>query len=619
MPFNNAFTPNFFRVSDDAFVPKSMIDTLFDYTTFLDAAQQNGAIGSCPTSPKSIGIIGAGAAGLAAAYELSKINGVSKNQNLSVVLYEASSRPGGRMYSITYPNPPYKPKIFEMGCMRFPKTSYTLFHYLKIFNLQTNGAFPDPSKVPTLLYYQNQVIKWRVGSQTPEQDDFKRIGKDFNNMLIYALGNVNSPDIKNPTSLFDYWSLYQTTPSTENKQAVINAWQKIIDTYKDTTYYKAVFDLGQMSPEIVTKKWTVEDMNKFGALGVGSGGFGPLYEVNFVEILRLFTNAWESNQQFLETGISTLANDLLKHFTEQGGSYCNELGAKGVKIKPYGGFEVYLSNGQIAQHDAVIVATTTRAMEFMGLTLGPDALVSQGAKVAMRKLHLMNSSKLFVTTKTKFWYKENNGEADLPQNIQGDEAFRGLYCLNYDENEGGDRVTEGMGVVLISYVWGDDSSKLLALTEVERFDLFLSALNKIDSKFTSLLRQEAVEMQKIDWEDESLFYGAFKLDYPGQEQACHDGYFQYQQEGNSLIMAGDSVSWAGGWVEGALTSGINAACAALYAVGGNVIDGSPLTLSADMYSYDKLPSASDTMERPIDVKKPAQMKKPVDESQNTAC
>ncbi|NJO93642.1 MAG: FAD-dependent oxidoreductase, partial [Hydrococcus sp. RM1_1_31] len=82
-------------------------------------------------------------------------------------------------------------------------------------------------------------------------------------------------------------------------------------------------------------------------------------------------------------------------------------------------------------------------------------------KVAVRNLHLMDSSKMFVRTATKFWQKNTN----IPQNIQTDELPRGVYALDYPNTDN--------GVVLISYTWGDDSSKLLGVQDkMQRFDLF---------------------------------------------------------------------------------------------------------------------------------------------------
>jgi tryptophan 2-monooxygenase len=72
----------------------------------------------------------------------------------------------------------------------------------------------------------------------------------------------------------------------------------------------------------------------------------------------------------------------------------------------------------------------------------------------------------------------------------------------------------------------------------------------------------------------------------------HDGYFQFQTVLNStadrgVYLAGDSVSWYGGWIEGALQSGINAACAAAKRAGWLVRADSPLTQKAGRFDYGR--------------------------------
>ncbi len=617
----------YFRIhtgnNNQAFTPKSMIDTLFDYRAFLvENDHKQGSIAIKPPSQtKKVAIIGAGAAGLVAAYELAKI------KNIEVTLYEASDRLGGRMDSIRIDDGEFNTKIFEMGCMRFPPTSHTLYHYLDQFGLKPVPNFPDPGVVNTQLLYKNQIINWPAGDSVPENEDFQRIGRDFANMLNEILGCASSPNLNKPEKLFDYWAIYQEHMSPTNKQAVINAWQLIINQYSTKTYFEAVFELGQ-NPELVEKPWTDEDMNKFGALGVGSGGFGPLYSVNFVEILRLFANGWEDNQELLLSGIISLVDAFNEAISDKVTIHMNAKVNKIQRLKNQYQLLVNEADNTTKTHcfDAVIVATTTRAMEYMGLTLdgikpsihgdqesshkvsnenvSMTSILSTAPKEAIRNLHLMNSSKYFVTTKTKFWYAANNpSHQDLPFNIQTDESLRGLYCLNYDadlisqSNESSHNTEpniKGKGVILISYVWGDDSSKLLALNEAERFQQFLSTIKAINPLFAELLAEQVETTQIIDWENTTNYYGAFKLNYPGQEQDNHAGFFQYQSENEGVFLAGDSISWAGGWLEGAMPTGVNAACAVASYVGATVADDSPLTaIPNDMFTYNNPPSTND--------------------------
>ena len=69
------------------------IDTLFDYGSFLRGASD--AIGRLPShvAHEPIAVVGSGVGGLVAAYELLRAGA------RDVTIFEASARPGGRMYS----------------------------------------------------------------------------------------------------------------------------------------------------------------------------------------------------------------------------------------------------------------------------------------------------------------------------------------------------------------------------------------------------------------------------------------------------------------------------------------------------------------------------------------
>lgn len=95
---------------------------------------------------------------------------------------------------------------------------------------------------------------------------------------------------------------------------------------------------------------------------------------------------------------------------------------------------------------------------------------------------------------------------------------------------------------------------------------------------------------KIDWVSEPLYHGGFQLPQPGQEPLIKSAYYQYltvnQPElDTGLYLSGDSFSWQGGWIEGAMRTGINAACAAASRVGGKVRAASPLSVDPDQFQY----------------------------------
>jgi tryptophan 2-monooxygenase len=59
------------------------------------------------------------------------------------------------------------------------------------------------------------------------------------------------------------------------------------------------------------KRWAYpEDYERFASLGAGFGGFGPLYQVEFPEIIRLVVNGLESDQMLVPGGIEQVADKL---------------------------------------------------------------------------------------------------------------------------------------------------------------------------------------------------------------------------------------------------------------------------------------------------------------------
>jgi tryptophan 2-monooxygenase len=551
------------------------VDELYDYMQLL---VQDKPIASVPQSEwgKQVAIVGAGPAGIVAAYELLKLG-------LKPIVFESSDRIGGRNWSKPFRDPNGPSDAFaEMGAMRVPTQNYVFYYYVGLLGLAVK-EFPDPGKVPTVLYYENKVMPWNPGEDPPGR--FKAIGAAFNNFVMPLQNKIYEP-----------WK-------QKNWAGVQAVWQQYIDVYRNKSFYEGIVD--------GIPGWKTEDLNAFGALGLGSGGFGPLYSVGFLELLRIIVNQFEVDQKFIETGISDVTNGLFTRLVPQPsgpqkvslqGLDCVQLNVHVDRIEynpQTGNPIVYWTNssdpteprpGQ-QEYPAVILATTTRSMELLGLTAlrqdNTSNVVSESVKTAIRNLHLMESSKLFIRTEKKFWLDDDkNPVPGMPQNIQTDELPRGVYCLDY---EGTDN-----GVVLISYTWGDDSAKLLALSPMERFLTFKDILAIIHPQFAAELVPippgDEDQIYNVDWEAEAEYYGAFKLQYPGQDPYARDAYFQFQSvlddsSDRGVYLAGDSVSWAGGWTEGALHTGLNAASAVVRRLGGSFSVPSPLTMNPSLYDY----------------------------------
>ena len=114
--------------SNKDFIPWPYLDTLYDYIPLL---QED--IAKIPTHirNKKIAIIGSGAAGMVAGFELLKIG-------LQPTIYEAEDRIGGRLYSKYFTDGESQSNVFaEMGAMRIP-ISHKVFHHNEAFSKHQN-------------------------------------------------------------------------------------------------------------------------------------------------------------------------------------------------------------------------------------------------------------------------------------------------------------------------------------------------------------------------------------------------------------------------------------------------------------------------------------------------
>src|SRR5215475_9769738 len=117
----------------------------------LSQTEGQDQIGSAGASKKVI-IIGAGLAGLSAAFELSRLGH-------EVTLLDARLRPGGRVYTL---RDPFSDGMYaEAGAARIPDNHQFTLKYIKLFGL-TLDPF-EPGNLAQVAYIRGRRIKIPAG------------------------------------------------------------------------------------------------------------------------------------------------------------------------------------------------------------------------------------------------------------------------------------------------------------------------------------------------------------------------------------------------------------------------------------------------------------------------
>ena len=138
--------------------------------------------------PQRVIVLGAGLAGLAAAYEL-----VQRGHEVTVL--EAQLRPGGRVYTV---RSPFSDDLYaDAGAIDFTDAYRHLLRYVKIFDLQVAPPRPDPGATACHLRGRRFIIKAGVKPDWPFEltDEEKSLG--LNGILIKYLSIVQ--ELGDPT------------------------------------------------------------------------------------------------------------------------------------------------------------------------------------------------------------------------------------------------------------------------------------------------------------------------------------------------------------------------------------------------------------------------------------
>ena len=465
----------------------------------------------------SVLVLGAGLAGMLAAYEL-------RNAGYKVTVLEYQDRPGGRNYSVrggdkivevggATQTVGYAPgNYLNPGPWRIPHHHRTLLHYCKQFGVELE---------PFIQMNHNAFIH-RTDAFGGKPQRYKELAVDFKGHVSELLGkalNAGSLDAK---------------VTAEDKQKLIEAMRDWGALDKDLSYSSSL---------------KVSNQRGFDkAPGGGVDGAPTPSKINSLSDV-LSSHVWSQMGFYFSTVMQTTMFQPKGGMDMIGKGFAKQLG----KVIRYN-----TQVTKLAQGDAGVTASwTDTATGASGETKADwcvctipatilsqiDLQVSDAKKAALKALPYSNSVKIGLEMRSRFWEEKDS--------IYGGHSFtdQAISLVSYPNYN---FFKDGPAVLLGAFAGGAGGYQLAGMTPEQRIELALaqgSVFHPAD------YRKEFLNGASVAWSRLPWVMGCCAT-WTEETRAQH--YQNLVALDGRIVLAGEHASYYGCWMEGALLSSLDA-------------------------------------------------------------
>lgn len=489
-----------------------------------------------------IGIIGAGLAGMSAAFELRKTGA-------DITILEASdNRVGGRVYTHYFDR--NRKYYGELGPMRIPVSHGTTWHYINMFNLIT---VPSSARNPNnFIYSHNTRIRRDPDGSNIEQ-------------YLYPLYNLTEAE-KNTSwnALNDYAfvsPLKALSPDIRRELLqILPDYNPELHPYINHSIRQILEGLG-LSQGAITLLASVDSLTGDSLASNYFENLNEEYSLDYMNIYRISGGMEYLPYAFYDSLTSTAP----KEYTQVSGT----IGTCTIKFGHYVTGIYQISNNSITlRYDTRLVKDQMEEFDYvicaipfsMLRTIDINPFFCNQKMQAIRELNYYNALKSAFFCKDRFWeentdYGRMNGgysTTDLPIRSIFYPTDH-LFCPDDADCSPGTP-----GVMTAAYNIGLDAVRVGGFGDRQRFNFIKRNVEEVHGLPKGYLDKLVDDHKTINWNEEPYAKGAFSSNLPGQ--LLNFGYDSLTPEyNNRMFFAGEHTSSKHGWMQGALYSGMLAA------------------------------------------------------------
>jgi monoamine oxidase len=461
-----------------------------------------------PAKPVRVVILGAGLAGLCAAYELER-------RGHAVTLLEAERRHvGGRVRTLRFEDGLYG----EAGAMRIPEGHHITRRYVTELGLSLRPFVQSNGEGFVYLRGRRARIK-----------NVHELG------AAYDLRDAEKG--RTPDHFFADAVTARLKRLSEAEKTDLSA---------DEPQTNAVRALDQLSlQQLCEAAGLSQEAIDFLA---SATGLSPQMPTAATEHLREeLKGFWTGKFDEIVGGTDRLASAFAARLRSKPRMGCEVVGIEQDAVQ-HRAAAVYQESGALrrAEGDFVLCTLPFAVLSRMQI----DRTFSGAKRRAIRELNYDSSTKVLAVTARRFWESDDGifgggTYTDLPT---------GITYYPADNAEARDPVVSARpAVMLASYTWGQDARRLAALAHRERSALALQHLARVHPQLgrPDMVRRTA----SWSWDTHPWSSGAFAWFLPGQHTAL---YRDVTAPEGRVFFAGEHASLAHTWMQGALESALRA-------------------------------------------------------------